>query len=209
MPTPEQAIPATFVFFEDAMANATEDSPINWSNNFFTQTVTTSQQLTPLQRLKSSFPNVPEVQLQLLVETYNINGNTFVLKTVPELVLKFSDVRVAQKHPCFICYKWSGVNADDSIEHYNTKFEVESTNVISTLYSLVTRLFAFIQHGQQNIKEQVDINTYKRINYEVYLINKQYMDSYRVFVMSKDKKPKQVLNKQSSPKKMTHKTSLL
>lgn len=183
-------------------------SNASWGN-FFSNPTTTSQQLTPLQRLKSYFPNVPEAELQLLELTYSINGNTFVHKTNPELVLKFSDARIAQKHPCLICYQWSGVNDDDSIIYYQTKFESVSTDAIGSLPTIVTRLFAYLQHGHQGINEQISLNPYKTIRYEVYLINKQYMESYRILVMSKDKKPKQVLNKQSSPKKMTHKTSLL
>jgi len=183
-------------------------SNASWEN-FFSNPTITSQQLTPLQRLKSYFPSVPETELKLLETQYNINGNTFVHKTIPELVLKFSDVRIAQKHPCFICYQWSGANGDGSITHYQTKFEVGSTNAIDSLYNLVTRLFAYLQHGHQGIDDQITLHPYKTISYEVYLINKKYMESYRIFVMSKDKKPKQVLNKQSSPKKMTHKTSLL
>lgn len=209
MPTPEQDIQETYVSFEDAMTNNTGDAPVNWFHQSFTQGVQANQQLSPLQRLKNYFPSVPETDLQILAETYNINGNTFVHKSYPEVFLKFSDARIAQKYPCFICYQWSGANGDDSIIYYQTKFEVGNTNEIGTLYSLVTRLFAYLQHGHQGINEQVSLNSYKTINYEVYLINKKYMESYRVFVMSKDKKPKQVLNKQSSPKKMTHKTSLL
>lgn len=180
----------------------------SWTS-ILSQTGTTSYQLTPLQRLKSYFPSAYEPELQLLVETYNINGDTFVHKTVPELVLKFSEVRIAQKHPCFICYQWSGANGDDNITHYHTKFEVGSTNAISSLYNLVHHLFNYLQYGYLGINDQINVHPYKTISYEVYLINKKYMESYRVFVMSKDKKPKQVLNKQSSPKKMTHKTSLL
>lgn len=202
--TPEEF---TYVVHDSEQIDIPEPQP-TWLN-LFHQSQQTNQQLTPLQRLKNYFPSVPETDLQLLESQYNINGNTFVHKTFPELVLKFSDARIAQKYPCFICYQWSGANNDGSIEHYQTKFEIGNTNAIGTLYSLVTRLFAYLQHGHQLINEQIALNPYKTINYEVYLINKQYMESYRVFVMSKDKKPKQVLNKQSSPKKMTHKTSLL
>ncbi|HET8686004.1 MAG TPA: hypothetical protein VFM18_04990 [Methanosarcina sp.] len=205
MPTPEQDIQETFVSFEDAMVITTGDSPINWSNTFFTQTV----QTTPLQRLKTYFPSVPETELKLLESQYNIDGNAFVHKANPDVVLKFSDVRNAHRHPCFICYQWSGVNGDDSIKHYQTKFEVGSTNEIGTLYKLVTHLFNYLQYGYLGINDQINVHPYKTISYEVYLINKKYMESCRIFVMSKDKKPKQVLNKQSSPKKMTHKTSLL